>query len=215
MALYRYRLIAPYAFGEIPKGEIRRSQEQLASHTGSGLLTPRPSTLRTWIAAYRRLGFDGLVPQVRSDKGQPRGFDPKVYERAVELRLEAPWRSVGQILRIISCQAEFNGLVLPKEDTLRAYLRSLQLSSRQLPHPSSRRYRRFQKDHVNQMWQGDGADGPYLPYPGKTARKLATTLFAFLDDHSRRIVHAEYYFDEKLPRLEDCFKKAILRCGIL
>ena len=26
--------------------------------------------------------------------------------------------------------------------------------------------------------------------------------------------HAEYYFDEKLPRLEDCLKKAILRCGV-
>ena len=33
-------------------------------------------------------------------------------------------------------------------------------------------------------------------------------------DYSRAIVHGEFYWDEKLPRLEDALKKAILRHGV-
>ncbi len=39
-------------------------------------------------------------------------------------------------------------------------------------------------------------------------------LFAILDDYSRYVVQAQFYWDEKLPRLEDSLKKAILRWGI-
>ncbi len=39
-------------------------------------------------------------------------------------------------------------------------------------------------------------------------------LFAIVDDFSRAIVHGEFYWDEKLPRLEDALKKAILRHGV-
>ncbi|MBS3943566.1 MAG: transposase family protein, partial [Dethiobacter sp.] len=39
-------------------------------------------------------------------------------------------------------------------------------------------------------------------------------LFAILDDYSRYIVQAQFYWDEKLPRLEDSLKKAILRHGL-
>ncbi|GAB6174331.1 hypothetical protein JCM15765_38090 [Paradesulfitobacterium aromaticivorans] len=39
-------------------------------------------------------------------------------------------------------------------------------------------------------------------------------LFAIIDDYSRLIVHGEFYWDEKLPRLEDALKKAILRHGV-
>ena len=38
-------------------------------------------------------------------------------------------------------------------------------------------------------------------------------LFAFLDDHSRLVPHAQFYWNEQLPRMEDCFKRAILRYG--
>jgi len=34
-------------------------------------------------------------------------------------------------------------------------------------------------------------------------------LFAILDDFSRYIVHCEFYWDEKLPRMEDSLKKAM------
>jgi len=56
-------------------------------------------------------------------------------------------------------------------------------------------------------------DGPYLPDPADHQRQRQTYLFAFLDDHTRLIPHAQFYWNEQLPRLENCFKRAMLRYG--
>lgn len=59
--------------------------------------------------------------------------------------------------------------------------------------------------------------GPYLPDPALPAvadRQRQVFLFAFLDDHTRLVPHAQFYWNEQLPRLEDCFKRAILRYGL-
>jgi hypothetical protein len=36
----------------------------------------------------------------------------------------------------------------------------------------------------------------------------------FLDDYSRLVTHAEFYFTESLVNLLDCFKKALLKYGL-
>jgi len=41
-----------------------------------------------------------------------------------------------------------------------------------------------------------------------------TYLFAWMDDFSRKFMYARYYRDEKLPRMEDCFRQAVLRWGL-
>ena len=43
---------------------------------------------------------------------------------------------------------------------------------------------------------------------------MRTYLVAFLDDATRFICHSEFYGTQKLPVLEDCLRKAILKCGI-
>nr|WP_230391697.1 MULTISPECIES: Mu transposase C-terminal domain-containing protein [unclassified Oceanispirochaeta] len=60
--------------------------------------------------------------------------------------------------------------------------------------------------------QGDARDGIWLKCPDGETRK--TYLFGWVDDYSRKILSAKYYFDEKLPRMEDSFKDMILRWGI-
>jgi hypothetical protein len=56
-------------------------------------------------------------------------------------------------------------------------------------------------------------DGPWLPDPANPDQQRQTFLFAFLDDYSRLILHAQFYWNEQLPRLEDCFKRAIPSTG--
>ena len=84
-----------------------------------------------------------------------------------------------------------------------------QLLNEQRPKP----YRRFERSHFGDLWQGDAMDGPWLPNPADPERQRQTFLFAFLDDHTRFIPHAQFYWSEQLPRLEDCFKRALLRYG--
>lgn len=53
-----------------------------------------------------------------------------------------------------------------------------------------------------------------MPNPKNPKKGKRTYLLAFIDDYSRLITHAEFYFEQRLPALEDCLKKAILKRGI-
>jgi putative transposase len=52
------------------------------------------------------------------------------------------------------------------------------------------------------------------PYVKESARKKKSYLIAIIDDHSRLIVHAEFYLNEQLTSLTDCMKKAFLKRGL-
>jgi putative transposase len=67
---------------------------------------------------------------------------------------------------------------------------------------SAKQFRRFQAEHPNQIWQSDVMYGPYLPDPKIPEKKKQTFLVAVLDDFSRLIPHAQFYWHEKLPCLE-------------
>jgi transposase InsO family protein len=73
--------------------------------------------------------------------------------------------------------------------------------------------RRFNRQGRNTLWQTDLKYGPYLPDPNHPGHKLRTYLIAIIDDATRMVVQAEFYANQKLPVLEDAFRKAILRCG--
>ena len=45
-------------------------------------------------------------------------------------------------------------------------------------------------------------------------RQSLPYLVGFIDDCSRRCVHAEFYFDATLPRVEDVLKKAVTKFGV-
>lgn len=63
------------------------------------------------------------------------------------------------------------------------------------------------------MWQGDTADGPWLPDPSDPKSIKKTYLISFIDDASRFVPHAQFYWDTQLPSLLDCFRKALLKRG--
>lgn len=71
--------------------------------------------------------------------------------------------------------------------------------------------RSFEMQFPNDCWQSDISVGPYLNIEDKKKR---TFLVAFLDDSSRVITHAQYYFEDNLISLQDCFKKAVSKRGI-
>ena len=82
-----------------------------------------------------------------------------------------------------------------------------------LGHRPLKAYRRFERHAFGDLWQGDALHGPLLPDPANPEKQRKTYLFAFIDDHTRLITHAQFYWHEQLPRLEDCFRRAIRRYG--
>lgn len=219
VALFRYTLILPLIRGEYPPGGKDKLRQQIASRhcdiPYSSRRSVSSSTLARWERIYQERGFDGLKPQPRSDRGSCRAISPQTLDRAETLKREQPLRSARSIIRILSLDTT-NPIPEPRlaPRTLRRQLSrrgatAAQLLAEQRPKP----YRRFERSHFGDLWQGDAMHGPYLPDPADPDRQRQVFLFAFLDDHSRLIPHAQFYWNEQLPRMEDCFKRALLRYG--
>ncbi len=74
--------------------------------------------------------------------------------------------------------------------------------------------RRFQKAHRNQLWQADLKYGPYLPDPTDPRKMRRTYRIAFIDDATRLVPYAAFFFAQREFQLEQAFKWATLRYGL-
>jgi hypothetical protein len=211
IALFRYTLILP-----ILREPSARAKQQMRRNLAAVLYDIPHSnrrqisvtTLRRWEERYRAGGFDALKPQPRSDRGQPRAVSAETLDRAEALKREQPFRSARSIARILSMDhtnpvPEAN--LAPR--TLRRQLArrgatTAQLLTEQRP----KAFRRFERSAFGDLWQGDAMHGPTLPDPALPAvaeQQRQVFLFAFFDDHTRLVPHAQFYWNEQLPRMED------------
>ena len=220
LAAFRYSLIAPIVSRQSPfhYGEVQAILEEMSKNDyvipGSQRTRVSVRSLERYIQEYRQNGWDGLKPKGRS-KQQAKALSPHILDAAIALRKERPERSVEQLIFILeeSSYAPKGSLAA---STLARYLKKAGLSRRDVladPTPQ-KRLRRFEAEDRHVLWQSDFQHTLYLPDPSEPKKKKKALLFAIIDDFSRQIVAAEFYYDEKLPRLEDSLKKAILRHGI-
>lgn len=219
VALFRYGVIAPLLDPGLSAGERTRLRREILERQhvlpGEGnAKTVSARSLRRWLQAYREGGFAALLPRPRRDKGKARRIAPEVLDKAVALREAVPARSVRQIIEILALDPDTPvGEGKVKRSTLARHLRRLGKSRALLELPKEP-FRRYEKERPNLQWQSDVWHGPHLPDPEDPARMRRTYLIAFLDDHSRLVVHGEFYFAEDLLSLLDCFKKALSKRGI-
>jgi len=217
IALFRYGLIAHLVHTPPGPGQQERLLREIAARTysipGSTRTHVSVTTLRRYLKTYREHGFEALRPGPRADAGEPRAFLPEVLDQAIALREEQPSRTTQTIVDILQRDER---LSLPRSvnvHTLTTHLRQRGKTRRVLAQ-TGQTYRRFERDHVNSLWQGDAMVGPWLPDPYAPGKKRRTHLFCFIDDHSRLVPYAEFFFDEALPRMERVLKVALLRRGV-
>lgn len=216
LAAFRYGLIAPVVSRQTPflPGEIKTLLEEIASkyYTIPESTRTRVSfrSLERYVSDYRKHGWEGLKPKKRAPRhpSMPRS----VLEMAVELRKSRPERSVEQIIYILeTSNAVPQGAIA--SSTLARHLRNMGLSRKEMLTKTQGR-KRFEAPDAHFLWQADFQHTLYLPDPADPKKRRKAILFAILDDYSRLIVHGEFYWDERLPRLEDSLKKAILKHGV-
>lgn len=209
-ALEYHRIISPLLAPGLEPAEKRALREHIITTEG---ISER--TLRRLMEKYRKGKLDGLKPKERSDTGEVRAIAGDILEEAVKLKEELPYRSVRRIIEIL----EHEGRIKPREiaaSTLSRNLRNMGMSTREfkLRKEKGTGSRRFQKPHRGMLYQTDIKYGPSLPDPDDPKKKRRTYLLAFLDDASRVVVHGEFYFHQRLPILEDSFRKALLAYGV-
>lgn len=217
VALFRYGLIAALIHDPPPKGQQEQALRAIAAKPyaipGAARTHVSVTTLRRYLKAYRTGGFDALRPPPRADRGTPRAFPPEVLERAIQLREERPERTTQTLVEILRRDETLALKQPPNVHTLTTHLRR-RGKTRRLLGEKPKAFRRFEREHPNDLWQGDALVGPWLPDPALPGRKRRAHLFCFIDDHSRLVPYAEFFWEEALPRLERVLKVAILRRGL-
>jgi putative transposase len=201
VALWRYQLIREPADPAHSTRQRGRMVRELAAreHPGPFGMPVRVSrqSLDRWITAWRRGGFDALVPSPR--QLQPR-TPAEILDMAAALKRENPGRTAAQVARILRRHLGWG----PSESTVLRHLTRLELTS---PPAQATVFGRFEALRPNEIWVGDALHGPVI-----AGRK--TYLFAFLDDHSRLLVGHRFGFAEDTVRLAAALRPALASRGV-
>lgn len=225
LSQFRFGVLAPLLCREFLNRQERRAalEEILAKqyrHPNGARISVCERTVRSWLSRYRELGLKGLrdgCGEPRKDKGSCKTLSPDVLRVAEELRREKPSRTVRQIIAMMPSQFASQNLgpldtKTISERTLSRYLRAKGLTRAKLERGEGY-FQRRECIFANEMWQGDTSSGIWLPDPREPEKLKRTKLIAFIDDASRLIAHAEFFFDEQMPSLIDAFTKALLKRG--
>ncbi|NLB78987.1 MAG: DDE-type integrase/transposase/recombinase, partial [Clostridiaceae bacterium] len=200
-------MIAPLLMPDLEASEKRKIRSEILEREG---ISER--TLRRYLAAYRKENYEGLKPKERNDAGQLKAIPEEVLNHAITLKKELPGRSVERIIRILEGEG-IAGKGEISRSTLSRHLKNMGFATADLKQTkaSGQAARRFQKSGRNMLWQSDIKYGPYIPT--EKGGKKRTYMVAFIDDATRLVCHAEFYDNQRLPILEDCFRKAVLKYG--
>lgn len=206
IATQRFEMIAPLvAEGLCAAEKRRRRQEILESHSIS------ERTLRRYLENYRKHGLSGLEPVDRPEAGSFKAIPQHILDLAMAYKEELPERSVRSIITILEKEGHIRkGTV--SLSTLSHNLLALGHSTRQLRRSNcTKAARRFVRKGRNTLWQSDVKFGPFVPV--EKGNKHRTYLATFIDDATRVVCHSEFYLNHRVPILEDCLRKAMLKFG--
>ena len=222
IALFRYGLIAPLVLETLPRGELTRRAEQIASRVYDIPYSSRrqvsADTLLTWALHYRHDGLDGLKPKPRHDRGSQRVIDPETAALIERLKRQNPHRTGSSLLRELALSSPpdpDHSVTAPiSASTLYRFLRARGLTERQLllDQAAAQSFKKYEALLANQIWQSDMLVGPWVQRPG--GGRMQVFLQATLDDASRLIPHAQFYPNQGLDSFLDCLRQAVAARGI-
>jgi len=208
IAIFKYGLIAPVLSGNVKVQmeyfrQIARKEYDVPC---MGLRKYKARTFKSWLKRYRRNGFDALMPKKRIDKGLSRKIDDRLARCIRETVDKYPTLSCAGIYRILVAQGDIhtNGIT---EGTLRNFIKVNALKEKSISAPR----KKFEKEHLNDLWIADCMHGPYIQCGPK---KRKTFLIAAIDDFTRMLTARGWFFNENSICLEIVIKEAIRRFGL-
>lgn len=216
IALLRYEVIAPLLNRSLARGAQKLILEEIASQMHldgqNRLVYLGKRTIERYLSQYMKDGLEGLKPKVRKEQGSLKAFLEEALNAAVELRIKQPELSADSIIDILRSRH-----VLGAEEmcvsTLNRHFWRLGKDRPALKRIIKKRYRLLSVEGAHVLWICDVWDGPYL-YDEVKEKNRRLRLVAIIDSFTRTIVHAEFYFNETRPCVEDTLLKAILKQGV-
>lgn len=211
VAVFRFGVIADLVGRKLSRGEKERILREKIScqwdipHSGRSSLAR--STLLSWLRVYERSGrrLESLMPGERSDKGSTRALDEESALGLIALKKDRP----GVSLALLMSEAKKKRIIAERVSHITVYRLFKRHGLMEETLPVDRR--RFEAELPNDLWQSDALHGPRVLHEGKMRKAY---LFAFIDDMSRLIPHAEFFLRERLGVYLDALIKAFSKRGL-
>lgn len=215
LAIFRFGIISEFVTGvSLSYGEkeklLNEKANRFYSIPFSKKKTIAKSSILAWIKIYNDGGrrIEALYPRPRKDKGNFRTLDDHLAQEIKNLKQLQPHLTVPTIIKILKKNKLLSMDENIRLDSVYRFLRNQNVQSENL---NAKDRRKFEAEFPNQIWQGDVMHGPKVRVNGVNKKSY---LNAFIDDHSRYIIHAEFYPNEKLESLKDCLKKSVFKKGL-
>ena len=210
IALKRYQIISP-VLAEPARAQNDYFRQQAAvehQFPRYGRRRYTVSTMKAWLAKYRKGGFDALKPGPRSDRGRPRRLDDALL-KTIEVKCKAyPHLTVQRLYETLRDEHLLGDPPVHYNTLLRVVKAHGWLPVKK----RTDRRKAYEVENVNDLWVCDFMHGPrVLTEHNRTAKAI---LCAIIDDHSRVIVGHAFSASETVGALSLVLKEAFLACGI-
>jgi len=215
VAVFRYSVIHEFVGGiNLEYGEKQRLlQEKCAKKwviPFSEKTSISQATVLRWIQVYEDSGkrLESLYPKDRSDQGKQRALSKETCLELMQIRQEYPDETVPFIIKTMKNR----DIVMPNAYLpLSTIYRFFHQNNLMRKCSMNEDRRKFEAQMPNDIWQSDVMHGPRLYIDGKNRK---TYLIAFIDDHSRLIVHGGFYMSESTKVFITALEQALLKRGL-
>lgn len=163
------------------------------------------SCLKKWYYDYKSDGYKKLEKKKRTDAKTSRKLNNETIQRIIVLREEFPYISGTAIYKKLLQEKYINKTI--SLDIILRYLRNNNLKAYSTINLERRM---FEMANVNDCWQSDTSDGPYITVE---KQKYRTKLIMFVDDKSRMIMGYEFFLNDNAINMQKVFKNAIKTYG--
>jgi putative transposase len=216
IALFRYGLISDLVHRREGEGGLypllREKAERTYEIPGSRRSRVAAETIRDWLAAYRRGGFDALRLQPRRDQGSVRAIPQEIADLLCHLKDDNPALSVGAVIQGAKTIAGVGDEVHLAPATVHRLLSRHGLMDRKRNEPTSKDRRRFAFEKAGELWMSDVMHGPLITT--ENGRKRKAYLIGLIDDATRVIPYAAFTLSENTAAFLPVLQQAILRRGL-
>ena len=212
LAVFRYGTIAPVLHAQ-GRGQAKYFREMAQKVLEVPFRGPRryaESTFKAWLQLYRRDGFEGLMPQPRSDRGLSRVIGPELSELIGQILAQHPKMTVPHLRGRLIAEGFITSRAI-SESTLRRHIRQAGLRPSQ--HRAAKARKPFEKPLANDLWTLDFMHGPQVSVAGYRWPQK-TYLVAAIDDHSRFLPVASFHLAESFAEVASALKQGFLCYGL-
>jgi len=213
IALFRYGLIADLLHRDPGERGLYAQLRDKASRTYSIPGTRRSriaaETIRDWLQAWRKGGFEALRPRGRSDVGQPRAIPAETADVLCSIKDDHPAFTVAMV---IAAARDVDPALEVAPSTVHRLLSRRGLMRKAEGEPTTKDRRRFAFERAGELWVSDVMHAIAVEVEGRRKRK--TYLLAMLDDATRVVTYAEFALAENTAAFLPVLEQGIRRRGL-